>query len=445
MPRATGRLEGKINVLYDGAMLGIGHKYNKTFGLFRTAHLLLVHLLEQSDLRLSASCALSFEAWSNCRDWLRRLPRDANLEWVGGDGLNNLRYAAYRMSKNALAKLQTTGLVKDKARALHVLRDFVGTGFQGLTPSQLSDIDVYHSPYHYIPGVVKQNRRIKTVLTIHDVIPFLYPHYCGITRELINTIPEHAEFGLHSALRSVDRDTWITCPSHATRNDVIEHLGSKVNPDQVVVTPWAASDAFYPCSDPQTFENIRRRYGLPEGRYLLSVCALEPRKNLNHVIRCFKKLVKQESLSDLYLVLAGAPGWEYESIFAEAYQDPVVKQKCVFTGYVDEADLACLYSNALAFVFMSLYEGFGLPPLEAMQCGCPTITSNTSSLPEVVGDAGIVIDPTDEDRLCEKLLDLYNSPGLRSELTRRSLDRAEKFSWRSCADQTVSVYRRALS
>jgi glycosyltransferase involved in cell wall biosynthesis len=122
-----------------------------------------------------------------------------------------------------------------------------------------------------------------------------------------------------------------------------------------------------------------------------------------------------------------------------------VRDRIVMTGYVAEDDLAPLYSGALAFVYPSLYEGFGLPPLEAMQCGTPVITSNTSSLPEVVGDAGIMVDPLDQDALCDALSRVHGSAALRRELSRRSLARARQFSWERCIDQTLAAYRTALS
>jgi glycosyltransferase involved in cell wall biosynthesis len=141
----------------------------------------------------------------------------------------------------------------------------------------------------------------------------------------------------------------------------------------------------------------------------------------------------------------GKRGQGYENILAHASIGEQLQERVIFTGRVDDEDLAALYSGALCFTFMSYYEGFGLPPLEAMQCGVPVITSNTSSLPEVVGDAGITVNPKDEDALCQAMLGVYRDEHLRAEMARKSLVQAAKFSWDKCVVQTVQGYQKALN
>lgn len=177
----------------------------------------------------------------------------------------------------------------------------------------------------------------------------------------------------------------------------------------------------------------------------MSLNTLEPRKNLGHLIQCFRKLVYQEKINDLYLVLAGGKGWLYNKLFEEIYRCEALKDRVIVTGYVADEDLAALYSDALAFVYTSFYEGFGLPPLEAMQCGVPVITSNTSSLPEVVGDAGIMVAPTDADMLCHSMLALYTKSSLREAMSLKSLERAKQFSWEKCTQETLAAYKFALN
>jgi glycosyltransferase involved in cell wall biosynthesis len=156
------------------------------------------------------------------------------------------------------------------------------------------------------------------------------------------------------------------------------------------------------------------------------------------------RVVLGERIDDLYLVLTGVQGWHFDQIFEEIANADEVRDRIILTGFVPDGDLAPLYSGALAFVYLSLYEGFGLPPLEAMQCGTPVITSNTSSLPEVVGDAGIMIAPTDGDALCQALLDLYNDPALGQAMSRKSLERAKLFSWEKTVERTIDAYKLAL-
>ncbi len=134
---------------------------------------------------------------------------------------------------------------------------------------------------------------------------------------------------------------------------------------------------------------------------------------------------------------------EEPNIFQTVQSNSLLKNHVIFAGYIPDHDLSAIYSGALAFVYPSLYEGFGLPPLEAMQCGTPVITSNTSSLPEVVGDAGLMINPTNRDDLCQAMLNLINNSKLRNQLSQKGIDRATQFSWSKCATETIKVYETA--
>jgi glycosyltransferase involved in cell wall biosynthesis len=154
-------------------------------------------------------------------------------------------------------------------------------------------------------------------------------------------------------------------------------------------------------------------------------------------------MVQQENLPDLSLVLVGTKGWNYEKIFEEILAKPEIRDRIIVTGYADDEDLAAIYSGASVFVYPSFYEGFGLPPLEAMQCGVPVITSNTSSLPEVVGDAGIMVTPADADALCQAMLKICSDQALHQSLSVKALQRAQQFSWNACLEKTIGAYRLA--
>ena len=188
----------------------------------------------------------------------------------------------------------------------------------------------------------------------------------------------------------------------------------------------------------------RAKYGILDGPYILSLSTLEPRKNIDHTIRCFARLIRDENIRDLNLVLVGTKGWDFDRIFGELTNHDQLRDRIIVTGYVADEDLSAIYSGARMFVYPSFYEGFGLPPLEAMQCGVPVITSNTSSLPEVVGNAGLMVDPKDGDALCQAMFDIYRQPSLRDDLSRRSIERSRAFSWDICARETVRAYRSAL-
>jgi glycosyltransferase involved in cell wall biosynthesis len=217
-----------------------------------------------------------------------------------------------------------------------------------------------------------------------------------------------------------------------------------VEPERITVAPLAASpDIFARETDARHIQTVRSRYGIPAGEYILTVNTLEPRKNLAHAIRSFVELVEASHAKDLSFVLVGNSGWKDEEILAQLSQSRVARDRVVVTGFVPDADLAALYSGGLFFVYPSLYEGFGLPPLEAMQCGLPVIASNTSSLPEVVGNAGLLIDPRDPTELTQAMSRLLEDTSLRATLQQRALERARQFSWERTADTTIAAYRAA--
>jgi glycosyltransferase involved in cell wall biosynthesis len=344
---------------------------------------------------------------------------------------SNIRSTSASNSHSQVTQTSLTALRKLVTGVYRATEPFC----QELDPQVLNEADIYHSPFEPIPSTVQVANRLRKFLTVHDLIPVLLPHLFeeGASQSFETEI-----------LGSITPDTWVLCVSESTKNDLCNY-SSAIDPSRVLVTHLAASDLFYPCTDAQAQATIRQKYDIPDAPYILSLSTLEPRKNIEHVIRSFSNLIQQEKINDLHLVLVGPKGWNYDSIFAEITSNPKLRDRIILTGFVDDADLAAIYSGALAFVYMSLYEGFGLPPLEAMKCGIPVITSNTSSLPEVVGNAGILLNPTDSDGLQQSLLSLYNNASLRAKLSQRSLEHSQTFSWEKCVQETISAYKLALS
>ena len=429
-----------MKLLYDASLLGIGYRNRAISGLIRAAENLLFSFMRVDGVSISLCSSLSFEVWQNCQTYRKQNANISRLDFVRQEVARNQIYQKISVLTNKADKLNLKhyGFIK------RLLRRVFETNFIPVLISDLDKIDIYHSPYHEIPKIIKQVQHIKQFLTVHDIIPILHPEWFGLRKNL--TVSDFdKEFNLLKALKSLDRITWIICPSYSTKDNLCDYLHNKIDIQKIFVIPWAASALFYPCQDSQIITLMRQKYGIPEGPYILSLSTLEPRKNIDHVIRCFAQLVEQESLPDLSLVLAGSLGWNYEPIFHEIAKFNKLRNRIIFTEYVADADMAPLYSDALAFVYPSFYEGFGLPPLEAMQCGTPVITSNTSSLPEVVGDAGIMLDPFDRDELCQSILAIYNDAALQKELSTKSAEQAQRFSWERCAQQTVAAYRKALA
>jgi glycosyltransferase involved in cell wall biosynthesis len=307
---------------------------------------------------------------------------------------------------------------------------------QPIRRSDLNQSDIFHSPYLPIPQQVKEVRALKRFLTVYDLIPLLHPEFFAAPKRDQNTIRD--------AIDSIDPETWVLSISQATKDDLCSYR-KDIDPARVFVTPLAASEMFYPNHDPEEQDRVRQKYDIPEGPYILSLSTLEPRKNIDQTIRCFARMIEQEHISDLSLVLVGTKGWDYDRIFEEIQAKSGIRERIIVTGYADDDDLSAIYSGASAFVYPSLYEGFGLPPLEAMQCGVPVITSNTSSLPEVVGDAGIMVSPIDADALCHAMLAIYRDHSLRQSLSARGLQRAKQFTWDSCLAKTIDAYRFSCS
>ena len=237
----------------------------------------------------------------------------------------------------------------------------------------------------------------------------------------------------HSARRA---DRILTLSEH-TRGDVIETY--KIDPAKIIAIPLAAPAHFGPIDDAKELQRVRHTYGI-DGEYVLSVGSIQPRKNLVRLIKAYASLqgVQTRNRSPK-LVIVGKRGWLYDETL-RALEETGVKDSVVLTGYVPESDLPALYSGALCFVYPSYFEGFGLPPLEAMKCGAPVVVGNATSLPEVVGDAGLKVDPFDISAIAGAIKELVNNSELRTELRVKGLKRAELFDWRNTARQTLKVY-----
>jgi glycosyltransferase involved in cell wall biosynthesis len=295
-----------------------------------------------------------------------------------------------------------------------------------------SEYDVYHSSYFPLSDF-KEFPNIPRVFTVYDLIPVLFPEF------VVATVYQRTI----DMLRSIDiKKDWIICISEQTKQDFCRYTG--MNADRVFVTPLAAANHFMPVQNISYIRSVLEKCKIPNSPYILSLCTLEPRKNIIVLIRAFADLIQTHPEIDLNLVLVGINGWKNHEIFKTVQNTPLVKGRLFFTGYLSDDDLAPIYSGALAFVYPSLYEGFGLPPLEAMQCGTPIITSNNSSLPEVVADAGILINPQHQDELSHALWKLVNDTDLRSQLSQKSLLRSRQFSWSKCVDEIIEVYRTAV-
>ena len=240
---------------------------------------------------------------------------------------------------------------------------------------------------------------------------------------------------------SYRKATKIIAISKSTKVDITRIL--KIPEDKIEVVPQAVDEKFSIPIAPRKIAEVCRKYNLRRGKYILHVGTLEPRKNLGFLVNVFGKLTEVEGCQDLSLAITGKKGWYYEGLFKEVRRLGL-RKKVVFTGYVDEADKPALYQGAKIFAFPSLYEGFGLPLLEAMASGVPVVSSNTSSMPEVVGDAGILLSPNDEPAWVKALCDLSLKEDFYEKYRGAARLRAGEFSWGQTAQKTIAVYEEAM-
>jgi glycosyltransferase involved in cell wall biosynthesis len=242
--------------------------------------------------------------------------------------------------------------------------------------------------------------------------------------------------------RTARRAARIATVSEYSRQDLLRTYG--LPPEKVVVTYNGVESHFTPDpAGPDEAAAIRARFQI--GReYLLAVGSLQPRKNLVRLIRTYAKLRAERPGFTPQLVIVGRKLWLADSIFDEVKRQPWADD-VILTGYVTDADLPALYRGAAAFVYPSIFEGFGLPPLEAMACGTPVVTSNNSSLPEVTGDAALLVDPYSEDQIADALLQITGDDALRSRLRAAGLEQAKRFTWRDAAARTLQLYRESKS
>ena len=287
-------------------------------------------------------------------------------------------------------------------------------------------VDIFHGMDHV--GIPLVGRSGKYVVTVHDVIPLILPETFTLRHRLV------VRLALARVRRKADL---VVVPSHAVKRDVVRRVG--LPEDRVVVTHEGCEPRFRPVRSAAAWRDVATRYGLPP-RYVLAVGTLEPRKNLTTLLEAFARLRRQGEVdADLRLVLAGARGWLDEPIFATV-RSLGLEDAVRFTGFVDDADLPAVYSGAALFVFPSLHEGFGLPLLEAMACGVPVVTSNISSMPEVAGDAAVLVDPRDANGLAAAIARLLRDEALRDRLREAGIARARQFSWEATARRTLDAY-----
>ena len=304
-----------------------------------------------------------------------------------------------------------------------------------------------HTPLVRIPLTLSRELRRNPVDVLH--VQYTAPPFapCPVVTTIHDLAFEHLPetFKRRSWMqlrltvrRTARRAAHIITVSEYSRVDISRTYG--IAPDRITVTPEAAPRHFAPITNETELRRVRERYGI-QANYILSLCSIQPRKNLVRLIEAYSCLRGVHPEGKLpQLVLAGKRGWLDNETFRAAERN-AVGGDILFTGYVPEPDLVGLYSGAICFVYPSYFEGFGLPVVEAMQCGVPVVTGNRTSLPEVVGDAGLLFDPFDTQALVNALTQVISDPAYRAKLRAKGLERARTFNWKTTAELTLGAYR----
>lgn len=289
-------------------------------------------------------------------------------------------------------------------------------------------VDLTHFFNFYIPPFVKGKR----VCTIHDMTIKAYPKTVRIENRIMMML------NLKKTCKRADR---IITSSEFSKKEIVKYMD--VNPDKISVLYSGVNlDLYKPCKNLEKIKKVRDKYSIPD-KYYLYLGTLEPRKNIERLIMGYGILKSKKEKKIPKLVIAGKKGWMYEDIF-KLVKEKELLDDIIFTGYVTQAEAPILMSGAVAFVFPSLYEGFGMPPLEAMACGTPVITSNCASLPEVVGNDGILVDPYSVEEISNALEEIYIDSEKAKKMSIMGIERAKKFSWDILSEKLYEIYEQTI-
>ncbi|MDR2409293.1 MAG: glycosyltransferase family 4 protein [Bacteroidales bacterium] len=306
-------------------------------------------------------------------------------------------------------------------------------GTTGKNTESLKNIDAFFSPQEKVPDVIMKYSHIKQFIFLYDTLHVLFPQYYD------NYNWKKSPHWPGNLYRNLNKKTYYFCDSESTKHDFFKLFGKKLDHNKMKVSLLAAANDYIVNRDQDNLNVVLTKYKIPQEarkKYVFSLCILDPRKNVIFTVKCFLKFIKKHDIKDLYFYLGGGSWTDFYQKMAQSISDlDKYTGKIIQTGYIDDTDVNTFYSNALFFAYISEYEGFGIPPLEAMQSGTPVITSNNSSLPEVVGDAAIMIDYNSEEQCIKAFEVLYFNDELRKSYIAKGLERSKLFSW----DKTVGI------
>jgi glycosyltransferase involved in cell wall biosynthesis len=426
----------KINMLFNADVLT--QKFNKTFfcsGVFFAAYNCL-QMLAQNKRFIISLCVTNGEKWA-----LPYFRQDSFFSQFSCYALKNKSIMKFNIAVHKQSMKTSVGIVDKIMFIMKIIKNYLCIANYHLfntNPKILKNIDMFFFPDPVFLDEIKKHPHIKCFGLLHDTMPLNFPEY-------FPDLQKSWKFFLNT----LDDKTYCFCNSKCTKLDFLKYAPDRLDEHKMFVTYIASAQNFVPLYDSEKLKSILNKYHIANekhDKYIFSLCTLEPRKNLFFTVGCFIKFIKKHNIQDLYFYLGGGQS----EIFIKKMEEQIntlteYRDKIVRLGYVDDEDVNILYSNSLFFTYLSQYEGFGMPPLEAMQAGTPVITSNNSSLPEVVGDAAITIDYNSEEQCIEAFEKLYFNEDIRKEYIAKGIERAKLFSWEKTVDKMTDVIMTTVS
>lgn len=409
----------KVNLLYDATVVcNILLRDSSRSGIFFVAYNVLLEFLKRpeyevylyaEDLTKLKEVINSYPEFSSCKIYKFSFLQD----WV----------SFFRDLKNKNKQRKGSSLLRGiYGLTASILKKFY-TFFQGSV--RLSDIDVYFTPMNAAPSFISRNKHIKCFTILHDAIPMIDD----------DSINPRIHKWYEKLVRSINDQSFYFANSRYTKQDFLKYVPEMAEKN-ISVIPLSTGKPYSNIADFNEINNVKQRYNIPlNKKYIFSLCSLNKRKNLIFAIRNFLEFTNRNQLNDFVFVLGGAFFADFIPVLKKNLQDfGNVEGRILHIGYVEDEDLSALYSGAEMFLYPSLYEGFGMPVLEAMKCGVPVICSNCTSIPEVIGDCGIQIDPYSDEQMLSAMEKMYFDREFRSSCVSKGLERAKLFSWEKCGD-----------
>lgn len=441
----------RLTVCFDArALMYISRSSANRSGITLSAYQVLLALSKICEVRLF--CELEF--YTLCKRECAKLESLQGFSFVNRFSLveRALSYLCYQKYSICHYLRERNHPILDRAMRAVFLPFIILARYHKLGSSTLESMqscDILFSPYYAFAKEIAALDSVRFTL-LHDVIPIVYEEHFRMSDIPIDKLLRQVLRQRHDFYDIADslnvKDFYIT-NSAFTKADFLKHFPTRLCESHISVALLGADrEIFYRDFDERKNAQIRERYHIPHNaRYIFSLCSLDPRKNLIFVARNFIECIKKHNIDDLVLVLGGG-AWESFIGELESSFDSLGewRSKIIRAGYVEDRHLANLFSHSLASVYLSTYEGFGLPVLESMSCGCPTIASSTTSVPEVLGSGGIALDPNDALGLQEAIYKIYSDESYARELSQRALTQASKFSWEGCAREIYTTHSHTL-